>query len=266
MNCISGGKALATNRDTAIRFLVEAALQSVAAKKHVCVPSTREEWIDKLCVEIMSESETSHRSVITALMATGVSSEDVFQIYVPAAARRIGELWVLDKVTFVQVTIGASRLQALFHDESQSPQGKWLDRTVPLGQSILMILPETEDHTLGAFVAADQFRRHGLWVRMAIRLKPLEVVRAIEEGSFSMLGMSLASRKSVQHAEELIRFLRTTLDVCPPIVIGGKYVLDADDIEERTGADFAVKSVREAISRCKLATVNETLAMDSMAE
>ncbi|MFW2542929.1 cobalamin B12-binding domain-containing protein [Primorskyibacter sp. 2E107] len=264
MNCVSGRLELQGKRDTAIRFLVEAALQSVATKKQASVPRSREEWVDRLCTEIMSDSETSHRNVISSLIATGVTTEQVLQIYVPAVAQRIGELWIQDRASFVQVTVGASRLQALFQNEHQPPQGKWLDRTVPLGQSMLMILPESEDHTLGAFVAADQFRRHGIWVRMAIRLKPHELVRVIEEGCFSMLGMSLATQKSIAGVEELINFLRSAMDHCPPIVIGGRYVLDKDDVEERTGADFAVRSVREAIERCGLASVSEPLSFDSV--
>lgn len=265
MNCFSGRLELQDKRDTAIRFLVEAALQSVATTKQSSAPRSREEWVQRLCAEIMSDSETSHRNVISALLATGVSTEDVLQTYVPAVARRLGELWIQDKATFVQVTVGASRLQALFQNEKRPSLGKWLDRTVPLGQSMLMILPETEDHTLGAFVAADQFRRHGIWVRMSIRLKPHELVRVVEEGCFSMLGMSLASHKSVAGVEELIKFLRSAMDHCPPIVIGGRYILDEDDVEERTGADFAVRSVREAIERCGLASVSEPLSIDSMA-
>ena len=40
--------------------------------------------------------------------------------------------------------------------------------TVPLGHRILLVIPPGEDHTLGAFIAASQFRRYGLWVHLAI--------------------------------------------------------------------------------------------------
>lgn len=264
MECISRSSALSDSRNTAIRFLVEAALQSVASEKRNAAPQSREEWVDRLCSEVMSDSETSHQSVIAALMATGVSSEDIFQTYVPAVARRIGELWVQDKATFVQVTLGAGRLQALFQNADSPYTGSWLDRTVPLGQSILMILPEAEDHTLGAFVAADQFRRHGIWVRVAIRLKPPELLQVIEEGRFSMLGMSIATAKSLETAAKLIEILRSGLDHCPPIVIGGKYVMENSNAVVSSGATYAVRSAREAIEKCGLATVNEPLSIDSL--
>lgn len=265
MECILRSNDLSTDKTTAIRFLVEAALKSVASKKKEKSPTTLNEWVDLLGVEIMSDSETSHLSVISSLMATGVSSEEVYQVYVPAVARRIGEWWVQDKVTFVQVTVGAGRLQALFQNSDQAFSGRWLDRTVPLGQSILVVLPETEDHTLGAFVAADQFRRHGIWVRVAIRLEPEEILKVAEEGRFAMIGFSLATGRSIDSAKYLIKILREGLDHCPPIVIGGRYVSDSATVEAQTGADFAVRSVREAIQKCELATVSEAVPFDSMA-
>lgn len=264
MESLLRSRELPDSRNTAIRFLVEAALRSVASEKRKTTPRTREEWIERLCNEFMSNSETSHQAALSALMATGVSSEDIFQSYVPAVARRIGEMWVQDKATFVQVTVGAARLQALFQNQDRPHGGRWLDRTVPLGQSILMILPENEDHTLGTFVAADQFRRHGVWVRIAIRLRPQEILHVAEEGCFSMIGLSVSMAKSIEPAANLVHFLRSGLDHCPPIVIGGKYVNDSVGVAERTGADHAVRTVREAIEKCGLATVNETLPFDSL--
>ncbi|WP_245189096.1 cobalamin B12-binding domain-containing protein [Mameliella alba] len=259
------GRDQSDDRDTAIRFLVEAALKSVADKRRIQSPQTKDDWIDRLCEEIMSASETSHQAVLSSLIATGVTSDEVLGDYVPAVARRIGELWVQDKATFVQVTIGAARLQALFQNRTDLPRGTWLDRTVPLGQSILMILPAVEDHTLGAFVAADQFRRHGLWVRMAIRLSNAELLRVVEEGRFSMLGISMATYKSVENVQEIIKNLKSSLDRCPPIVVGGKYVADSDGVEVLTGADLAVRSAREAIEGCGLASVAKSLTVDSLA-
>lgn len=253
------------DRDTAIRFLVEAALKSVADNRRTQSPKTKDDWIDRLCEEIMSESETSHHAVISSLMATGVSSDEVLGEYVPAVARKLGEFWVQDKATFVQVTIGAARLQALFQNRTDLPRGTWLDRTVPLGQSLLMILPAVEDHTLGAFAAADQFRRHGLWVRMAIRLSNAELLHVVEEGRFSMLGISMATYKSVENVQEIIKNLKSGLERCPPIVVGGKYVADSDGVELLTGADLAVRSAREAIEACGLASVAKSLAVDSLA-
>jgi len=245
----------------AIRFLVESALRKIASDYVDRNPQGREEWIERLCEALMSESETSHHAVISALVATGVSSEQVYHDYVPAAAQRLGEMWISDTASFVDVTLGASRLQALFRSAGDARGLPMLDRSIPLGQEILMVIPEFEQHSLGAFVAADTFRRHGVWVRMSIGMQAPELVELLRETRFSALGLSLATRKSVEKAAELIEYLRMNVRSLPPVLVGGRIVAESDAAVRRCGADYAVISVREAIERCGLATVTERLTV-----
>ena len=224
-------------------------------------PKGREAWIERLCEALMSDSETSHHSVIGALVATGVTSEQVYQDYVPEAARRLGEMWISDSASFMDVTLGASRLQALFRAAGDAGGANMLGRSIPLGQEILMVIPAFEQHSLGAFVAADTFRRHGVWVRMAIGMEAAELVALLRVSRFTAVGLSLSTRKSVENAGELIEYLKMTVSSLPPVVVGGRVVSDGDDIAGLCGADHAVRSVREAIERCGLATVSERLTV-----
>ena len=248
-------------RGPAIRFLVESALRKIASDYVDHNPQGRDEWIERLCAALMSESETSHKAVISALISTGVTSEQVYQDYVPAAARRLGEMWISDTASFVDVTLGASRLQALFRSAGDARGLPMLDRSIPLGQEMLMVIPEFEQHSLGAFVAADTFRRHGVWVRMAIGMEAPELVELLRASRFSALGLSLATRKSVEQAEELIEYLRINVSPLPPVIVGGRIVAEDAGTMRRCGADHAVRSVREAIERCGLATVTERLTV-----
>ena len=253
--------------DPAIRFLVESALRKIAADYGDRNPKGFDAWIDRLCEALISESETSHHSVIGALVATGVTSDQVYQEYVPQAARRLGEMWISDTASFIDVALGASRLQALIRTDWDaagdaagiSSGGGALGRCIPLGQEILMVIPAFEQHSLGAFVAADTFRRHGVWVRMAIGLEAAELAEVLQGSRFSALGLSLSSHKAVEQAEDLIGYLRVNVRSLPPIVVGGRIVSENAAIVSRCGADHAVKSVREAIERCGLATVSERL-------
>lgn len=250
-------------RGPGIRFLVESALRSVASASQNATPRTRKGWIDQLCAALVSESETSHKAVIASLIATGISQREVLQSFVPEASRALGEMWVQDRASFVDVTLGAARLQAIYREYEEGTGSRWLDRSVPLGQSVLMVIPDFEQHSLGAFAAADQLRRYGLWVHMGIGLTRDELTKLVANGRFSMVGLSVGTMKSVEKVTELIDYVRAETPDCPPIVIGGRVVDDARMIERRTGADHAVKSIREAIERCGLAPVGEELPFDS---
>ena len=249
--------------DPAIRFLVESALRSVLSKVQVDNPRTRDEWIAHLAEAMISDSETSHHAAISSLVASGVSTEEVFQKYIPAVARFLGEMWVSDKASFVDVTVGAARLQALFRNKSEPGEVGWLSRSIPLGQSVLLIVPNFEDHSLGGFVAADQFRRHGLWVHMAIGLEYQEIAAIVETGGFSLIGITAATANSVEKSHNLVDYLKTNVEHCPPVAIGGPAVDDTDKVERITGADYAVRTVREAVERAGLSSVAEAKMIDA---
>ncbi|MEL7258975.1 MAG: cobalamin B12-binding domain-containing protein [Pseudomonadota bacterium] len=252
-------RGLSEAQRPAIRFLVESALRTVMTNTANREPRTRDEWIGRLCEALMSEAESSYHSVVAALISNGVTQEDVFQSYVPAAARYLGELWVSDRASFVDVTVAASRLQSLFRQQEDRIATRWTDRSVPLGQSVLVAIPEFEQHALGAFVAADNLRRHGLWVHMAIGLKNEELAELINSQRFAMIGISIATPNAVEQTTNLVDYIRANTNHTPPIVIGGRMVEENEKLVLRTGADHAVRTAREAIEKCGLASVAEAL-------
>ncbi|MEI4231548.1 hypothetical protein [Roseovarius sp. D22-M7] len=248
--------------DDGIRFLVESALRSVATHKHHEKPASRAEWVQHLCDALVAESDTAYRAVISDMVLSGFEPEDLYQSVIPDAARHLGEMWLYDEATFVEVTTGASRLQSLIRERKVGDNGPGMDRSVPLGQSILLVIPQFEDHSLGAFVAADQFRRHGVWVNLAIGLETDEVVNLVAGGRFSMVGFTLSTGNALDRMTDLVTDIRDSVKECPPLIIGGSVVDQESAVADRTGATYAVQSVREAIERCRLVSVAEPVSSE----
>ena len=258
------GRGAADAKGSGIQYLVESALRSIATTSHDTQPKTRQDWVALICTALMSGSDSSHKAIIASLIASGVSQREVLDSVIPAVSRRLGEMWVEDRASFVDVTLGASRLQEIYRDASDAGHDRILDRTIPLGQSVLMVVPDFEQHSLGAFSAADQLRRYGIWVRMAIGLDHQELGKLVTYGGFSMVGLTVGSSKTLERVTGLIDYLRANISVCPPICVGGNAVVDARKIERRTGADHAVRSVKEAMERCGLAPMRKEIPIDSM--
>lgn len=261
---VAAASGAGEGKGSGIQYLVESALRSVATNSQDTQPRTRQDWVELICTALMSDSGTSHRAVLSSLIATGVPQREILDSVIPAASRLLGEMWIEDRASFVDVTVGASRLQTIYRESADGGRDHVLDRTIPLGQSVLMVVPEFEQHSLGAFSAADQFRRYGLWVRMAIGLDHHELSKLMNYGGFSLVGLTVGSSKSVEQVTELIDYLRTKAPACPPIYVGGNVVEDTRLIERRTGADYAVRSVREAVERCGLAPMRKEIPIDSM--
>ncbi len=243
------GTGLQTAQRPAIRFLVEAALRNVTRIRVTEAPTGRDDRVARLVEALTAPSEACHVSVVAALMARGVGRRELIDDYIPSAALRLGELWVADRASFVEVTVGAGRLQALIRDHASDlpPQPA---RGAPPPRSFLMIVPRFEDHSLGAFVAADQLRRLGVSVRMGIGLRREELVHLVERSGFSALGLTAATESTLEKAAELIEYLRSNLDHVPPVMIGGRAVRTFANVAELTGADHAVKTAHEALERC----------------
>ncbi|MEM8774556.1 MAG: cobalamin B12-binding domain-containing protein [Pseudomonadota bacterium] len=261
---IKKGSGLVEAQRPAIRFLVESALKAVMFSATTVEPRSREEWVTRLTEALMSEADSSYEMVIASLIANGTSTEEIFQLYVPAAAKLLGELWVNDQASFVDVTIGAARLQTLFRDHEANTAIRWSDRSIPLGQSVLMVIPEYEHHALGAFVTADNLRRHGVWVHMAVGLSERELAKLIRSDRFAMIGISLATKQTLNKTRGLVEFLRRTADSMPPIVIGGRIVEEDRQSVLDTGVDFAVTSAEQAIQECDLASISKALPFPGM--
>jgi len=248
----------------ALRNLVESALREVISDKNKSRPRTREEWVVHLAEALMSDSDAPSGVAFASLMSNGVSQEEIYQVYIPAAARYLGELWVSDRATFVEVTVGASRLQKFLRSQTEDLPGTWPGLSIPLGQSILMVIPRFENHSLGAFVAADNLRRHGIWVHMGISLDGGELADMINSNRFSAVGITLSTPNSVEKAAELVDFVRNRLDHIPPVVVGGRAVEIVPDVAGRAGADFAALSAREVIEKCGLSTMAQSSGLEEM--
>ena len=57
----------------------------------------------------------------SSLIASGVRSSEVYQSYIPAVSRYLGEMWVNDRASFVDVSLGSARLQALLREAGRLP-------------------------------------------------------------------------------------------------------------------------------------------------
>lgn len=237
------------NTDMRIQTLARTAVHQLAGKLAQERSSAPGTTIDDFCDALAAPSDQAHQNIISLLVARGVPTEQIYGKFIPAAARMLGERWVRDELGFMEVTTGAARLQNLVraYSSSQAPV------SVPLGQSVLLVVPSFEQHTLGAFLAADGFRQAGLWVHLAIWQEARDIAAQARTGQFGLIAISASCTKHLEALGDLVDKTRRQAEVTPPIVIGGALVNLADDIESRTGADFATNDPRRAVAECGLA-------------
>ncbi|MFP4238753.1 MAG: B12-binding domain-containing protein [Rhodosalinus sp.] len=243
---------------TGIRTLAESALRILAESRQCDRRGDTAQWVERLCDAVVSDSETSHHRVISAMVSSGVCSDEVFDTYLPAVARELGDRWMRDEATFVEVTVGTGRLQTLLRERAErrcaAPSGGT--------RGILLVLPPFEAHALGVFIAADQMRRAGHSVQLAIGPSAAEVAALVAQRDFAMVGLTCATRRATGELRTFISEMRAAARApLPPVVIGGPVKESVPDLAQTTGADHVAGDCEEALRLVGLAHMPKTLSM-----
>ncbi|NNE52389.1 MAG: hypothetical protein HKN30_08295 [Sulfitobacter sp.] len=184
-----------------------------------------------------------------------IGRAQIIESYVPVVAQRLGEAWIADRLDFGAVTIGAARLQSLV---------RRLDREGALGRDVhayaarglLLGVPEGEQHTLGATVLANQLRSRGISVHLDLELSVSSLSHRLARQQFIGVFLSVSGE---QHLESLRSLVACTHyeSRSTPVIVGGSILEHTNDIETRTGADFATCDLDRAIRNCDIATGDE---------
>lgn len=177
----------------------------------------------------------------------GVSPEDLADRYIPEVARRLGHMWLEDKATFAEVTVGTSRLQSLLRDVSRGWHADMHDRRSY--SAVLMIVPQGEQHVLGSLVLASWLRRHGVSVTHCIGPTSAELSRLLEMRQFDGAMVSVSCADGVDGCIRLIRTLRGLARRPIHIAVGGPAADTASRLDLQGVADIVTSDVTEYM-RC----------------
>jgi methanogenic corrinoid protein MtbC1 len=237
--------------DAEVRRLVRCTLSDLAVQAPGRIDGMTRR-LERLVHAFVSPDEDLRHEMLLQLREYGVPIHSIVEEIIPAVARRMGVMWATDQMTFAHVTLGVGRLQdavrALgWHDRQRHDPPD--DAPV-----ILLIIPRCEHHMLGAFVLADQWRRMGYRVDVAIDQHPRQIADLVQDRSYVMIGITAAGRRTLASARELVNIIRHTQSRVPPICMGG-VILDRDiDVLEMTWADHVARDAGLALRTCGLST------------
>ena len=213
--------------------------------------------LGQLCDAFLAPEDNSRHDLMMRLRQDGVAPGEIVDHIIPAVAAQMGQRWFADEISFAHVTIGAARLQEAVRVMGKREPIRDTARTE--APEILVIIPRGEDHTLGAFVLADQLRRRGYRVDMAIDRHPRQVAEMVRRRRYAMVGLTVSGRRTLASAKELVDIIRSTVTRVTPIIIGGAILDKGIDAATLSGADHAARDVGSALRRCGLnAVVSET--------
>jgi len=158
-------------------------------------------------------------------------------------AKEIGDLWTADKVSFLEATVGASRIYSYLRYRRRPP----LVQESGVRKQATFALVPGDMHTLGISAATDVFRSRGWDVTLLIGQSHEELVAHFEGSSNLLFGFSAGSTHSMAALGRLV----VALTVARPnaqVMVSGQIAVEADAVLALPGVDFADADL-EAASR-----------------
>lgn len=204
--------------------------------------------------------ENNVPAVVEDFLSAGIPAEVISDVYIPHVARKMGDEWCEDTLSFARVTIGTARLQSALRTLGGDWTSFGFDADATQGESAAVIVLVVRDsfHTLGAVVLAGQLRRLGMSVKLAMGPSPVELRAIFASTDFDAALISANESEGLDSLRETVEVIRKSAAVCPPIVVGGSVLDQGVDVKAFTGADYVTKDPYEALRHCGLTNPNHT--------
>ncbi len=201
--------------------------------------------IDLLCAALLSGDDRAADQFILAARRDGVDTAAISRGYVAGAARKLGQMWDDDRISFIDVTLACGKLYGIIRGlrhvlAPQIVQGR---ETRPA----LFALVPGETHTLGIEIATDHFRRDGWDVDMLMGLDHDAMVAEADLRHYEAIVLVANSDRMLEPLTRLSLALRITQPLAHLIVAGG--ILDHHpDILRLVGAEAVMADLDSAIA------------------
>lgn len=206
----------------------------------------RNSVLDLLITQVLTRGLFDVGRVAELMRDKRLTDVETVHAYIPAAARRLGQMWSEDILGFAEVSIGTARLQALAHEVS-SHWAMETARDAPQELSMLIFTPHGEDHTLGAVTLCTLLRRRGHEVDLRLNATRGALLAEVVDRSHDVILASCSRPEGLASLRGLFKDIRTRVEQAPVLAVGGVVLDHASKIKEQTGADLATRDIHQVL-------------------
>lgn len=210
------------------------------------------ETTEKFALYTLSTGHESLLAIVGGLLQQGVSMEAIYLDLLGPAARRLGEFWSDDLVSFADVTIALGRLQHLVRELSlHEPAGIG---AISKDRAALFAPAPGEQHTFGIVIVEEFFRRSGwrTWTELSGVYE--EIMGAVKAHRFDVIGLTASSEDRLDQIAPMIMSIRSASrnrDI--RVMVGGRLFLERPDLVAKIGADDLAVDAKEAVLKAEVA-------------
>ena len=182
---------------------------------------------------------------VEALIQGGVSLEEVYVDLLIPTARRLGDDWNEDFISFTDVTIGLTRLQQVVRTLGHSIPTRDADANAP---SAYFIAAPNEQHAFGLVILEDYFRRAGWRTWLDTLATRDEAARTVGHDWFDIFGLSATADTPIEMIAATIAQVReASRNPNLFVMVGGRLFIEEPALATAVGADAASETAGDAL-------------------
>ncbi|MEM9583945.1 MAG: cobalamin-dependent protein [Pseudomonadota bacterium] len=221
--------------EDAVISLAREVLQRVADRGSVikvATPTPLETQVEELAQALISHDPHAGANIIRTARADGASLEEVYLLYLAEAARLLGIWWEHDRISLVDVTVGAGRIYAIM---------RGLSKLFPLAihkdqKSAMFTVVPGETHTLGLKMVTDLFRKNGWDIDLKIDMTSDALAQDIRQSHPRIVGLSAGGQHTIATLAKLIINIRIN-SPATAVLVSGHVVQDSPELVNLMGPD-----------------------------
>ncbi len=202
---------------------------------------------DEFAAATLNEEVGPLLARVETMLAAGIEVETIYIHLLAPAARKLGTLWDDDACDFVDVTMGLWRLQEIVHALGALVPGMAPSEDKP--RRALFAPGPGEQHSLGALLVEEFFRRAGWQTWSAPTLDQDELVALVAGRGFDIVGLSIsADRHLTTLARTIAMMRRASRNPDLRIIVGGCVFTDRPQLAVEVGADGTAAEGKLAVA------------------
>ena len=206
--------------------------------------------LKKLYFSIKSKSIKTNEKLIDKLIRYGRSIELILDSYLPTIAKKLGDAWVADEISFSDVTIALGKIQ--FLNSKFEPLYISCLNSAYYKTKTLIIIPKGEDHTYGGIAATRKLRGMGIAAFLFFEFKKNELENLLFERNYDFIGISSANNFMIEKINHLSTKISDIVERKTPIVLGGNLVNTYKQTNGKLKVDFITQNLEEILNQLTL--------------
>lgn len=215
------------------------------ASRATLAPPAVADHLERLVELALNADDLAINALIASFAEQGWTSDAILTLLIEPAARAMGDAWLDDSCSEIDLTIGLSMLQLAGHAVRYSPSSRTIRQS---RYRILLATAPGERHMLGTTLLADQFLAAGWEVDMAFPESEEALTNQLGAQSPDAVDIGLSDALPRQHAlaqlRSTIEHSRLIASEHPTVVsVGGRLFAEAAATAKSVGADHARKGL-----------------------